>query len=129
MYRYTSHLHGLEPHKSGGHRGSCKYIGVDAYAVNAAVVEARTLWPGLGVHVQPHNNPGFDLMVGDLNAPTRFVEVKGTMMPIPRFFLSEGEREFSHLDQASHRVYVSHGAVTDPPFDLRVSQWHGELKT
>ena len=115
---------------------------VDEVAMEVAIASTRLAHPGMVVTRMPHNNPGFDLLVGDPDAPTAFVEVKGTMRPEPGFFMSEGERRFSHLYAAQYSLAVVHGidltrrtgtvltrrgAVAGADFALEPTQWRGEI--
>jgi hypothetical protein len=54
---------------------------VDQYAIEAAHAVVRGSWPESPVVVQAHNNPGYDILVGERNQPERYVEVKGTTLP------------------------------------------------
>jgi hypothetical protein len=111
---------------------------VDEYAITAALAELSRVWPTEEIALQPHNNPGFDVRVGPSAAPVRYVEVKGTTLPLPQFFLSEGERAFSerearqytllvvygiNLHQASHKLFSHQGAVSDDAFAFSPRQW------
>ena len=58
---------------------------VDAFAMKAAVEELKRAYPGRAVAVQPHNNPGFDILVGAADDPLH-IEVKGTQRESPKFF-------------------------------------------
>lgn len=111
---------------------------VDRYAVEAAHVVVQGLWPGSLVRIQPHNNPGYDMLVGTSEFPERHIEVKGTTLPFPRFFLSEGERQFAQamartytllvihsidLQALTHQVFRWDGAISDEGFALAPRQW------
>jgi len=117
---------------------------VGRYAVRVVIplVEARF---GSRVTEMHHNNPGFDLLVGDTRQPERYVEVKGTQSIEARFFLSEGERLFSErnadryslvavtgIDIARNRhssVTSWDGPVESPRFVLRPAQWRVSATT
>jgi hypothetical protein len=94
------------------------------------------------VEAMPHNNPGFDIRVGDGDDPSLYVEVKGTQSSTADFFLSEGEREFAEthadryllsvvtgidLKQKSHEaVHWRRGAIESNAV-LAATQWRGRL--
>jgi hypothetical protein len=115
---------------------------VESISVGAARAAIEGIFGG-PTHVMHHNNPGFDIAVGDVTAPRRFVEVKGTRSSSPRFFMSEGERRFSArfgdkytlvvvtgidlADDSYEDVYVHHGEVNDSIGELRPAQWFGVL--
>lgn len=112
-------------------------ISVDAAA---AAMQARF---GASVTEMPHNNPGFDLLVGPEADPLRYVEVKGTQASAPVFFMSDGERQFSRRHHGRYTLVVvsgidvasgSHtaltvrdGALDGEDVDMTVSQWRGRL--
>ncbi|MHB1576737.1 MAG: protein NO VEIN domain-containing protein [Candidatus Dormibacteria bacterium] len=126
-------------HESDACYGSADLVAaVDQYAIEAAQVVIRQRWPGSQVVVQPHNNPGYDILLGTLDSPERFVEVKGTTLPLPHFFLSEGERQFSRahastytilviyaidLQSQAHKVFRWDGAIAADQFELTARQW------
>ena len=124
--------------RSAGHVSPSSIVEVDKYAIDAAECLAKELWPKLAVTVLPHNNPGYDILVGTADHPERYIEVKGTVLPVPRFFMSEGQRIFSRaqgerytllvlysidLRLRSHRVFRSDGVVTEDRFKLAPRQW------
>ncbi len=117
---------------------------VDAYAMKAAEAEVRRLWPGCTVERQPHNNPGFDISIGPADDRHRYIEVKGTTLDRPRFFLSEGERDFAEkhggcytllviycidLSSQSHRIFRWDGPITTQVFAMNTRQWVCEVRT
>jgi len=63
------------------------------------------------VSEMPINNPGYDIAVtlptGDLH-----VEVKGTVLPVPAFHLSEGQRRHAGMLGQQWRLYVVYGIDT-----------------
>jgi hypothetical protein len=63
--------------------------------------------PGIKVVEKATNNPGFDLETSVDRF--RFVEVKGTSKPLPRFFLSEGERRFGDEHAEAYLLAVVYG--------------------
>lgn len=117
-------------------------LAVENYSV-AVAVSAMADRFGEKPTVMPRNNPGFDLRVGQEEAAVRYVEVKGTQMAEPVFFMSDGERQFSvrHADlytlvvvsgidltAGTHAaVSVRDGAVEGDDVELRPSQWRGRL--
>ncbi len=62
---------------------------------------------GYTVTDMPLNNPGFDLQLE--GGPLRYIEVKGTQAPEPRFLLSEGERMFAREHAAEYGFVVVYG--------------------
>lgn len=111
---------------------------VDEYAMGVALDHLRRLFPEDEVVPQPHNNPGFDIRVGSPKFLIRYVEVKGSRAPSPRFFLTEGERLFSidHSDQYTlfvvydidlehreHQYLVRHGSVSGDAITMAPTQW------
>lgn len=116
---------------------------VDDYAVDIATDLVQRRWPECAIVPQPHNNPGFDILIGTPESPVRFVEVKGTRAPYPRFFISEGERRFaeSHsafytlliifaidLERRSHEVMTWEGRIAEDQFLFLPRQWQCELR-
>lgn len=120
-------------------------LAVDRYAMDAALAWCRTEWPGVEVQRMPHNNPGYDIRIGVIDAVVCLVEVKGTQSREPLFWLSEGERIFSetHADryrlivvtgiavaQQSHiGIQVHRGALGGEGVELQPAQWRGRLVT
>lgn len=115
---------------------------VDEYAMRIALGEAQRQFPRHAIVRMPHNNPGHDVRVQDATGVHRYIEVKGTQAPMPRFFMSEGERLFSenHADRyillvvyaidlgsESHRVWQSEGRMLQSHFALVPVQWYGEV--
>jgi hypothetical protein len=116
---------------------------IDDYAMNVALRYATQAWRSEPVSRQPHNNRGFDIRVGAPTRVVRYVEVKGTALPVPRFFMSEGERLFStraaskytlliiyaiDLKQAAHKLLRHDGSVTNQRFTLTPYQWSSEAR-
>lgn len=110
--------------------------------MTTALARCGELWPGAEIERQPHNNPGFDIRVGPADDVVRFVEVKGTTMPRPAFFLSEGERRFSvanaerytalivhsiDLARGAYELYRHDGAIAPSVFTLSTRQWQCEV--
>jgi hypothetical protein len=115
-------------------------LAVDDFALKAACDSARATFPNDQVVIQAHNNPGFDIRVGPQDQAVCYIEVKGTLAPVPRFYLSEGERLFSeshsdhytlivvfniNLGSGSYRLSIHHGAIGKEEFSLRPIQWLG----
>jgi Protein NO VEIN, C-terminal len=116
---------------------------VDAYAMTAALAELARRWPDSIIERQRPNNPGFDVRIGPTIPALRYVEVKGTTLSYPRFFLSEGERAFSQcaadqytlvviyaidLRNQIHKVFWHDGAVSDDSFVVTPRQWVCEIR-
>jgi hypothetical protein len=132
--------------RRGGHHGYGspeRAAEIDDYAMTAALVELARMWPGTEIARQPHNNPGFDVRVGPVDNVVRYVEVKGTSLPRPSFFLSEGERQFSELNASKYTLLVIHsidvdgrhhevfrhdGPIAQNAFLLSPRQWQCEAK-
>jgi hypothetical protein len=116
---------------------------VESISIKAARVWLSARYPGQLVMVMPHNNPGYDIRVGESSSPIAFVEVKGTQSALPVFWLSEGERKFSeaHADRYIFIVVsgidlkesstpvttVRSGALRGEDIQLEASQWRGQL--
>lgn len=114
---------------------------VDRVAMDLALDYARERFPGADVRRMPHNNPGYDVLVSD-GGPVRYIEVKGTTLTEPRFFLSENERRFSEdnadlftlvvfygldLDAGTAERVDRDGAIAKGDLALEVVQWQGRL--
>jgi len=115
---------------------------VDEIAMDLVLDHLGLEYPSARVRRMPHNNPGFDIRVeGDGNS-VRYVEVKGTTRALPHFFMSEGERLFSHengdiyslitvyaidLDARTGTVMVRHGLVEGNDLRLRPVTWEGTV--
>ncbi|WP_285599627.1 DUF3883 domain-containing protein [Kineosporia sp. NBRC 101731] len=114
---------------------------IERYSVDVAKRELITQFPGQSILEMPHNNPGYDICVGNPLNPTRFVEVKGTQRVDPVFFLTEGERLFSDTHAERYHLIVVHGidllarthrvSFRDGSLkglaELEVTQWRGRL--
>jgi hypothetical protein len=107
-----------------------------------ALEHVRSLYPQAQVRRMPHNNPGYDIRVEFDGSPTHYVEVKGTTRPLPHFFMSEGERLFSHenadryslllvygldLDTREGELLLRDGPVEGHDLSLRPVTWEGSL--
>jgi hypothetical protein len=101
---------------------------VDEYAVRVAERQIRARWPRHQVEVLPHNNRGFDVRVGPALSPYRYVEVKGTSLPYPRFFLSEGERSFASREATNYSLIVVY-AVDVEAHTHETFTWDGDIMT
>jgi hypothetical protein len=114
---------------------------IERYSVDVALSELRGRHPEQWVLEMPHNNPGYDIRVGSPLNPLQFVEVKGTQRIDPVFFLSEGERVFSHthadryqlmvvynidLAARTHSLLTWDGALAGLT-ELEITQWRGRL--
>ena len=113
-------------------------------AMELALNRAAKEFPGAQVKRMPQNNPGYDILVTEAGRVTRFIEVKGTQLAVPRFFLSETERQFSadnsdlytlvvfyeiDLDSETGAPVRNDGEVTEIIGGLRVVQWRGALES
>jgi hypothetical protein len=116
---------------------------VEEISVELALVELKGLYPDAQVSAMPHNNPGYDVRVSDSGETIRYVEVKGTLRRDPHFFMSEGERLFSHDNAARYTLLVYYaidrdersgtglmreGAVDRSDLTLRPTQWEGTVE-
>jgi hypothetical protein len=114
---------------------------VDEIAMEIAVGRLEADHPNAAVRRMPHNNPGYDIRLED-DAGVRYVEVKGTTRALPHFFMSEGERLFSHdhaadytllivyavdTEERAGRVLMRDGAVGGDDLVLQPVQWEGAL--
>lgn len=139
--------HVVEPSSEESARAGGAYakatlrVAVEEFAIAVALARVTATYGGLAVEEQSHSNPGFDIRVGPAGAPLRFVEVKGTMLQMPTFFITEGERYFSEvhagrytlmvifsIDLAAHSYRVSewNGPVSAELFNLSPLQWRGQ---
>lgn len=116
---------------------------VERFSVDLALDWLGQEFPRESVVEMPHNNPGFDILVGASHAPARYVEVKGTQSAIPRFWLTEGERQFSFAHPAEYLLIVvsgidltnstnlsfqtRSGSLEQHALNLEVVQWRGVL--
>lgn len=115
---------------------------VDRVAMELALDWATEAFPGAVIQRMPHNNPGYDILVVADRQAARYIEVKGTQLAVPRFFLSENERQFSADNGALYTLVVFYeidldaetgvplhhdGEVTNDAGNLRVTQWRGRL--
>jgi hypothetical protein len=132
-----------DPGRNGGAYGSRETaLAVDRYAMSVAEDVLRRLFMQHEIVAQPHNNPGFDVRVGTEGEVVRYVEVKGTQLIRPLFFLTEGERRFSldnsdkyslivvshiDLDGGTHETWIHHGSLEQDAFELRPVQWRGRF--
>lgn len=111
---------------------------VEACAKKAALSEVQTLYPHEMVQAQPRYTPGFDILVGTPDAPTRYVAVKGSQARYARFFLSEGERQFAaahanhytlfvvysiDINRGTYETFKHSGAMNEHEFDMMPTQW------
>ena len=116
---------------------------VEEYAVSCVRELLEHRFRGATVRVMPRNNPGYDIRV---TAPDgsllRYAEVKGTALPSPVFFISEGERRFSERESRRYTLFVAHtvnlaarthvmtehdGEVTMAGASLKPVTWSGRL--
>ncbi len=116
---------------------------VEDYAVERVRELLQERYADATVQVMARNNPGYDIRVtGAHGALIRYVEVKGTSLAAPVFFLSEGERRFSgreaaqytlfavytvDLEAGTHQVAEHHGEVTAEACALTAVTWSGRL--
>lgn len=115
---------------------------VDAIAMEIAVARLKAVHPGGDVRAMPHNNPGYDVRIEKPGLPLHYVEVKGTTRALPHFFMSEGERRFSHRYAGSYtlllvygidtqtrtgKVMMRAGAVEGADLVMQAVQWEGAL--
>lgn len=116
---------------------------VDRVAMDLALEWVAAEFPDAVIERMPQNNPGYDILVVENGEPTRYIEVKGTLRPLPRFFLSENERQFSADNSDLYTLVVFYeidldaetgvpvrrdGEVTQEAARLRVMQWQGRLE-
>lgn len=119
---------------------------VERASVDCAIAWLASKYPTKDVVEMPRNNPGFDLIVGEIANPDLYVEVKGTRADTSVFWMSEGERAFSVANAAKYMLIVVSsirpsaaqprdwklrtrmGAVSGDDFVLEPSQWRGLLR-
>jgi hypothetical protein len=117
---------------------------VDELAMLLAVAQAEERWPESRTVRMPHNNPGFAVEVRHPDGVIGYVEVKGTLAPKPRFFISAGERAFAAAHADNYSIWIFHsvdldartatltsynGVVDDDRFELRPTQFLGQPRT
>lgn len=133
----------IAPPPAGGYADPASSLEVDKYAMKVAMGEVQQWFASLEVTQMPHNNPGFDIRVGSITDPTRYVEVKGTSTSDPLFFMSEGERDFSVRNAPLYSLLIvvgvnwklqTHtstrrhdGSVDNQVAALKCVQWRGRL--
>lgn len=115
---------------------------VDEMAMTLAMAEAAHRWPEAEVRRMPHNNPGFDIEIRHSTGLVRFIEVKGTRAPEPRFFITAGEVKYSHAHSKCYSIWIFHsmnvesgaavlvehdGAVAASSFELQPLQYLGRF--
>lgn len=115
---------------------------VDEIATEVALHQVSKTYPDAEVTSMPHNNPGYDIRVRKDGVVVRYVEVKGTFRARPHFFMSEGERLFSHEFKDRYTLMIVYdidpqnrlgtvvtrdGAVEGQDLTLNPTQWEGSL--
>jgi hypothetical protein len=118
---------------------------VEDFAVRVALEELSRGHRECEVERQPHNNPGFDILVTTIGRSQErfYVEVKGTQRGSPQFFATEGELQFSRryadkfrlvvvygieLDTGAYKVFWHTGPIaSDTGFRLKPVQWICEV--
>jgi len=63
-------------------------------------------YPGSQIQKMRPNNPGYDIRVLTENGEQLYIEVKGTQLDTPRFFLTENERRFGEQKGDSYFLYI-----------------------
>lgn len=126
----------------GGYASSEHAQAVDNMAMSLAMRLLADGYPDAAVQQMPHNNPGYDILVIAGGQVQRYVEVKGTTLADPRFFMSENERAFSEANAAKYTLLVFYsmdlaagtatvcsrdGAIFADDPCLQVMQWQGQL--
>ncbi|MGB3286523.1 DUF3883 domain-containing protein [Mycolicibacter algericus] len=71
-----------------------------------AMDEATGRWPEATVTQMPHNNPGYDIAVQYPVKGTRYIEVKGTRLAEPCFFITAGEVEHSRNHPDRYSIWI-----------------------
>ena len=131
---------GAVPASRGGYASPAVAREVERQSRRAVADLLLARFPDARITDMPTNNPGFDL--GTDIPGFRYVEVKGTQAGFPRFFLSEGERQFgsAHRDEylfavvfgmdlaaETHRGIELSRAPLGSAHGLEVFQWVGVL--
>jgi len=88
---------------------------VDDFAIRVAQDELRRRYSGAALDPQPRNNPGFDILLrtAGMRSEILYVEVKGTRGIAPKFFLTEGERQFATLQASRFCLLIVHSIDLD----------------
>jgi len=117
-------------------------IQLEEFAMRIAVQELGQRYPDDKVTQQPHNNFGFDILVGTLDRPIAYVRVKATQGYQPTFYISEGERQFSidhadryilvivyaiHLYEETYKIALQLGRIDLNTFKLIPMHWQAKL--
>lgn len=79
-------------------------------------------YPGSQIQKMPPNNQGYDIQVLTKNGEKFYIEVKGTQLDTPRFFLTEKERQFGEQMGDNYFLYIvtnvdgepAHREIVDP---------------
>jgi|GEM_PF-1186789 len=119
-------------------------VQLEEFAMQAAVRELGQRYPGEKVTQQPHDNLGFDILVGTIDKPIAYIRVKATQRYQPTVYLSEGERKFSidqpdlfllvivyaiHLHEETYKIALQPGAIDLNTFRLIPMHWQAKLLT
>ncbi len=78
---------------------------VEEFALRVAIQELHRAYRDQPIKQQPYDTLGFNILVGTVDAPVVFVNVKGTERLRPSVGLSEGERRFS-MEQGDRFVLM-----------------------
>lgn len=112
---------------------------VEELAMQIVTAATKEKYPNERVTQQPYGTIGFDILVGNIQAPVAYIKVKATARLEPSFALSESERQFSidnksryHLalvysingntDECEVAYYT--GAITSKDFMMLPQKWY-----
>jgi hypothetical protein len=102
---------GAPGHPGPGFASPTHASAMERYSVDVVMDLLGGEFGAPNVREMPVNNPGYDIEVttpgGELH-----VEVKGTILPMPSFHLSEGQRQHAELLGERWRIYVVHAIDT-----------------
>jgi hypothetical protein len=80
---------------------------VDEVGVEIALEYLGRRHPGCEVVEMPHENPGFDAKVLDVDGVVvKYGEIKSTLGDAPTFFMSENERQFAETHAEEYELIV-----------------------
>lgn len=127
----------------GGYPEPVRSAEVDLAGVDVALEAITARFEGCEILPMPHNNPGFDVRVRDLEGVAiAYIEIKSTASRDPVFFLSERERLFAedhadryhllvvtsvHVESRTGKVRWRQGALEGDDIQLAPRQWYGHL--
>ncbi|WP_204150074.1 DUF3883 domain-containing protein [Leptolyngbya sp. CCY15150] len=99
----------------------------DEFAMAVSVQLLHQDYPDQPITQQPHDTLGFDILVGTVQAPIAYVNVKATPALMPTIALSEGERQFS-IEQSDKFIVMVIYAINLAAHAYRVARHTGAIQ-